>query len=116
MTEPAAGPSGPGTVVMDVGGDIGALIMYTPAAMDGQEIEISRDGQPGAPTPRSGPGIWPPRPNTRPSTRGWAAGGTPSGTSRTARPSPWSSPAGTSPAAAGLLAEDPAGRDGSFFR
>ncbi len=48
MAEPAAGPSGPGTVVMDVGGDIGALILYTPAAMDGREIEISRDGQPGA--------------------------------------------------------------------
>ncbi len=48
MTEPAAGPSGPGTVVMDVGGDIGALILYTPAAMDGREIEISRDGPPGA--------------------------------------------------------------------
>ena len=48
MDGPAAGPSGPGTVVMDVGGDIGALILYTPAAMDGREIEISRDGQPGA--------------------------------------------------------------------
>ena len=45
MDGPAAGPSGPGTVVMDVGGDIGALILYTPAAMDGREIEISRDGQ-----------------------------------------------------------------------
>jgi hypothetical protein len=33
---------------MDVGGDIGGLILYTPAAMDGREIEISRDGQPGA--------------------------------------------------------------------
>jgi hypothetical protein len=33
---------------MDVGGDIGALILYTPAAMDGREIEISPDGQPGA--------------------------------------------------------------------
>jgi hypothetical protein len=48
MTEPAAVPSGPGTVVMDVGGDVGALILYAPAAMDGREIEISRDGQPGA--------------------------------------------------------------------
>jgi hypothetical protein len=47
MTEPAAGPSGPGTVVMDLGGDIGALILYTPADMDGREIEISRDGDPG---------------------------------------------------------------------
>ena len=48
MTEPVAGPSGPGTVVMDVGGDIGALVLYTPAGMDGREVEISRDGDPGA--------------------------------------------------------------------
>ena len=48
MTEPVAGPSGPGTVVMDVGGDIGALVLYTPAGMDGREIEISWDGDPGA--------------------------------------------------------------------
>jgi len=44
MAEPVAGPSGPGTVVMEVGGDIGALILYTPAEMDGREIEISPDG------------------------------------------------------------------------
>jgi len=48
MTEAVAGPSGPGTVVMDVGGDIGALILYTPADMDGREIEISRDDAPAA--------------------------------------------------------------------
>jgi hypothetical protein len=48
MTEHIAGPSGPGTVVMDVGGDIGALVLYTPADMDGREIEISRDDEPGA--------------------------------------------------------------------
>jgi hypothetical protein len=48
MAEPAARPSGPGTVVMDVGSDVGALILYTPATMDGREIEISRDGHPGA--------------------------------------------------------------------
>ena len=47
MTEPAAGPSGPGTVMMELGGDIGALILYTPADMDGVEIEISRDCDPG---------------------------------------------------------------------
>ncbi len=46
MAEPVAGPSGPGTVVMEVGGDIGALILYTPTEMDGREIEISRDGEP----------------------------------------------------------------------
>ena len=48
MTEPAAGPSGPGTVVMELGGDIGALVLYTPADLDGREIEISRDDAPGA--------------------------------------------------------------------
>ena len=47
MTEPAAGPSGPGTVVMELGADVGALILYTPAAMDGEEIELSRD-EPGS--------------------------------------------------------------------
>ena len=48
MTEPAAGPSGPGTVVMELGGAIGALVLYTPADLDGREIEISRDDDPGA--------------------------------------------------------------------
>jgi len=43
MSEPAAGPSGPGTVIMELGAGIGALILYTPAEMDGEEIEISRD-------------------------------------------------------------------------
>ena len=49
MTEPAAGPSDPGTVVMELGGDTGALILYTPAGLNGREIEISRDGDRGAP-------------------------------------------------------------------
>jgi len=48
MTELAAGPSGPGTVVMELGAGVGALILYTPAGMDGEEIEISRDAEPGA--------------------------------------------------------------------
>jgi hypothetical protein len=48
LTEPAAGPSGPGTVVLELGADIGALILYTPADLDGAEIEISRDDDPGA--------------------------------------------------------------------
>ncbi len=41
MTEPAAGPSGPGTVVLDLGVDVGALILYAPADLDGAEVEIS---------------------------------------------------------------------------
>ena len=52
MTELAAGPSDPGTVVMELGADIGALVLYTPAALNGSEIEISRD-DPGAPRTHS---------------------------------------------------------------
>ena len=48
MTEPVAGSSGPGTVVLEIGPGIGALILYTPAEMDGEEIEISRDDEPGS--------------------------------------------------------------------
>lgn len=48
MAEPVAGPSGPGTVVLELGPGIGALILYTPTEMDGEEIEISLDDEPGA--------------------------------------------------------------------
>jgi hypothetical protein len=34
-------PSHPGTVVLDLGGDTGALIVYTGPGQHGQEIEIS---------------------------------------------------------------------------
>ena len=44
MTEHAHGPTGPGTVVMELGADTGALILYTPADLDGAEIEVSRHG------------------------------------------------------------------------
>lgn len=53
MTEPAAGPSDPGTVVMELGADIGALVLYTPASLNGREIEISRNDDPGAPRTHS---------------------------------------------------------------
>jgi hypothetical protein len=53
MTESAAGPSGPGTVVLDLGPGIGALVLYTPAELDGAEIEISRDDAPGSPRTHS---------------------------------------------------------------
>ena len=33
------------SVVLDIGADIGALVLYTPADMDDWEIEISRDGE-----------------------------------------------------------------------
>jgi len=45
MTESAAGPTGPGTVVLELGAGIGALILHTPAELDGAEIEISRDDE-----------------------------------------------------------------------
>ena len=48
MTESAAGPTGPGVVVMELGAGIGALVLYTPPGLDGEEIEISRDDEPGA--------------------------------------------------------------------
>ena len=41
MTETMTGPSRQGTVVLDIGGDTGALVIYAPAAMNGQEIEVS---------------------------------------------------------------------------
>jgi hypothetical protein len=46
VTEAIAGPSGPGTVVLDLGADVGALVLHTPAGLDGREIEIGRDGCP----------------------------------------------------------------------
>jgi hypothetical protein len=48
MTYATAGPTGPCTVVLELGADVGALILYTPAELDGAEIEISRDDAPGA--------------------------------------------------------------------
>jgi hypothetical protein len=33
------------TVVLDIGGDVGALVVYTPAEFHGREIEISPIGQ-----------------------------------------------------------------------
>ena len=52
MTEPAAGPSGPGTVILELGAGVGALVLYTPAGLDGEEIEISGDDEPGDPGSR----------------------------------------------------------------
>jgi hypothetical protein len=44
MTEHAHGPTGPGTVVLNLGPGIGALVVHTPAELNGLEIDISRDG------------------------------------------------------------------------
>jgi hypothetical protein len=41
MNPHLSGPSGRGTVVLDLGAEVGALILYTPAAMDGEEIDIT---------------------------------------------------------------------------
>ena len=41
MTEPVPGPSGPGSVVLDLGPGVGALVLRAPRELDGREIEIS---------------------------------------------------------------------------
>ena len=41
MAEINPGPSGPGSVVLDIGDDVGALIIITPATMAGEEIHVS---------------------------------------------------------------------------
>jgi len=43
----AVGVSAPGSVVLDIGPGIGALVLYTPPDLEGAEIEISTD-TPGA--------------------------------------------------------------------
>ena len=44
MTGHQAAPTGAGSVILDVGGSVGALILATPAELHGQEIEISPAG------------------------------------------------------------------------
>ena len=41
MTEQVLGTSGPGTVILELGEGIGALILEAPPDLDGHEIEIS---------------------------------------------------------------------------
>ena len=48
MTETIPAPPGAGTVVLDIGASTGALILHTPAGLNGLEIEISPDGAPDA--------------------------------------------------------------------
>ncbi len=45
--EPVAGPSGSGTVVLELGPGVGALILNTPPELNGAEIEISLSGSDG---------------------------------------------------------------------
>jgi hypothetical protein len=49
-SEPAARPSYSGTVVLELGPGAGALVLRTPAALDGREVEISKAGTTGART------------------------------------------------------------------
>jgi hypothetical protein len=44
--EPTLPPSGEGTVVLDVGGLVGAAVIYTDPKLNGQEIEIAEEGTP----------------------------------------------------------------------
>jgi hypothetical protein len=37
-------PSGDGTVVLDIGGDVGAIVLHTPHELAGMEIDIFRLG------------------------------------------------------------------------
>jgi hypothetical protein len=39
-------PSRDGSVVMDIGGDIGALVLYTDPELDGAEIDLFEPGSP----------------------------------------------------------------------
>lgn len=40
----AAGATGAGSVVLELGGDIGVLVLHVPARLHGTEIEISPEG------------------------------------------------------------------------
>jgi Trk K+ transport system NAD-binding subunit len=42
MHDHTTAPSGDGTVVVDIGDDVGALVLYTTAAEHGSEIDIER--------------------------------------------------------------------------
>lgn len=41
MHEHLPGPSGPGSVVLELGPGVGALVLHTPRELDGREIEVS---------------------------------------------------------------------------
>jgi hypothetical protein len=44
MHEPVPGPSSSGSVILDLGPGIGALVLHTPPELDGREIEVSPQG------------------------------------------------------------------------
>lgn len=43
MSEPQLAPSGDGSVILDIGGDVGALLLRTPPTLVGQEIDLIPD-------------------------------------------------------------------------
>jgi hypothetical protein len=43
--ERALPPSGQGTVVLDIGGDVGALVVHATGDLSGVEIELARRGE-----------------------------------------------------------------------
>jgi hypothetical protein len=43
--EPRLAPSGQGTVLLDIGDGVGALVVHTESALNGVEIEIARRGE-----------------------------------------------------------------------
>ena len=45
MNEPHLPPSWGGSVVLDIGGDVGALMLRTPPSMDGDEIDLTPDDE-----------------------------------------------------------------------
>jgi hypothetical protein len=49
MHESPQGPSTSGSVVLELGSGIGALVLHTPPELDGAEIEISQANQPDHP-------------------------------------------------------------------
>jgi hypothetical protein len=48
MAETVPAPAGAGRVVLNVGAGVGALVLHTPAELDGLEIEVSPRGDPAA--------------------------------------------------------------------
>ena len=44
VVEAPHGPSNPGSVLADIGGDVGAAVLYVPATLAGLEIEIRSRG------------------------------------------------------------------------
>jgi hypothetical protein len=53
MTEHVPGPSHSGSVVLNVGPGVGALVLHVPANLDRREIEVSSHASPAAPRTHS---------------------------------------------------------------